>query len=79
MIAMETPAIGVHKPTISSIPPAIRSIAGIVTFRGGGSFHRLRLAGTTSAEPTTSRMSSKPVPGQPPAKVEYKRRKDTPF
>jgi hypothetical protein len=37
------------------------------------------LARTTSAEPTTTRIRSKPVPGQPPANVEYKRRKDAPF
>jgi len=79
IMAKETPTTGVHKPTISSIPPAIRSIAVMVTFMGGGSLHSVKLVGTTSAEPTTSRMSSKPVPGQPPAKVEYKRRKDTPF
>jgi hypothetical protein len=77
--AMEVPTIGVHKPTISSIPAPIKSTAGIVTFIGGRSFHSLKLVRTTSAEPTTKRMSSKPVPGQPPANVEYRRRKDTPF
>ena len=30
--AMEVPTIGVHKPTISSIPAPIKSTAGIVTF-----------------------------------------------
>ena len=73
--AIEVPTIGVHKPTISSIPAPIKSTAGIVTFIGGGSLHSLKPARTTRAEPTTKRMRSKPVPGQPPANVEYKRRK----
>jgi len=77
--AMEPPAIGVHKPTISSIPAPIKSAVGIVTFMGGRSFHSLELARTISTEPTTTRMRSKPVPGQPPANVEYKRRNNAPF
>lgn len=40
-----------------------------------GSLHRIELAPTISAEPTTKRMRSKPVPGQPPANVEYRCRK----
>jgi len=73
--AMEVPTIGVHKPAISRTPAAIKSTAGIVTFIGGGSLHSLKLARTTRVEPTTKRMRSKPVPGQPPANVEYRRRK----
>jgi hypothetical protein len=73
--AMEVPTIGVHKPTISRIPAPIKSTAGIVKFIGGRSLHSLKPARTTSAEPTTKRMRSKPVPGQPPANVEYRRRK----
>jgi len=73
--AMEVPTIGVHKPTISSIPAPIKSTAEIVTVMGGGSLHNLELARTTSTEPTTNRMRSKPVPGQPPANVEYNLRK----
>jgi len=73
--AMEVPTIGVHKPTISRIPAPIKSTAGIVKFIGGGSLHSLKPARTTSADPTTKRMRSKPVPGQPPANVEYRRRK----
>jgi hypothetical protein len=75
---MEVPAMGVHKPTINSIPAPIKSRAGIVTFIGGGSLHSLKLARTTSEEPTTKRMRSKPVPGQPPANVEYNLRKTHP-
>jgi len=76
--AMEVPTIGVHKPTTSSIPAPIKSAAGIVTFIGGGSLHSVRPARAISTEPTTTRMSSKPAPGQPPANVEYKRRKTHP-
>jgi len=75
--AMEAPAIGVHKPTMSRIPAPIKAMAGMVTFIGGGSLHSLKPARAISTEPTTRRMSSKPVPGQPPANVEYSRRKDT--
>jgi len=75
--ATEVPAMGVHKPRISSIPAPIKSTAGIHTFMAG-SAHSLKLARTINAEPTTRRMRSKPVPGQPPANVEYKRRKTSP-
>jgi len=68
--AMEVPTIGVHKPTMSRIPVPIKSTAGIVTFIGGRSLHSLKPARTISTEPTTKRMRSKPVPGQPPANVE---------
>ena len=76
--AMEVPTIGVHKPRISSIPAPIKNKAGIVTVIGGRSLHSLKLARTISAEPTTTRMRSNPAPGQPPANVEYKRRKTHP-
>jgi len=75
--AIPVPTMGVHKPAISRIPAAIRSTAGIVTFRGGGSLHSVRLARTTRAEPTTKRMRSNPAPGQPSANVEYNLRKNT--
>jgi hypothetical protein len=67
--------MGVHKPAISSIPAPIKSTAAIVTF-AGGSLDSVELARTTSAEPTTKRRRSKPVPGQPLANVEYKRRNE---
>jgi hypothetical protein len=76
--ATETPTMGVHKPAISRIPAPIERTARIVTVRGG-SVHSLELARTMSADPTTNRIRSTPMPGQPPANVEYKRRKDTPF
>jgi len=70
--------MGVHKPAISRIPAPIKSTAETVTFVGG-SPHKLELARTTSAEPTTKRMRSKPVPGKPPANVEYRRRNEATF
>jgi len=77
--AMDIPTMGVHKPTMSRIPAPIKATVGMVTFIGGGSLHRLKLARAISTEPTTTRMRSKPVPGQPPANVEYSRRNDAPF
>ena len=71
--AMEIPAIGVHKPAMRRIPAAIESMARAVT-KKGGSIHSLETARTTRAEPMTKRNNSKPVPGQPPANVEYSRR-----
>jgi len=76
--ATEAPTIGVHTPTISRTPAASKSTAGIVTLIGGRSVDSLRPARTISAEPMTARMRSKPAPGQPPANVEYKRRKTRP-
>ncbi len=43
-----------------------------------GSPHNRKPARTTSTEPTTKRIRSKPVPGQPPANVEYNRRNTHP-
>jgi len=51
----------------------------MITGIGGGSLNSVKLALTVSAEPATTRIRSKPVPGQPPANVEYRRRKDAPF
>src|SRR5215469_13030635 len=75
----EVPAMGVHKPAISRIPAPIRRMAGIITFTGGGSLNSVILAPAASAEPATTRIRSNPVPGQPPANDEYRRRKDAPF
>jgi hypothetical protein len=72
--ATEAPAMGVHKPAMSRIPAPIKSMAGSVTFIEG-STHRIDLCRTTSADPTTQRRRSNPTPGQPPANVEYRRRK----
>ena len=71
--ATNVPMMGVHKPNISKIPDPKR-IAEVIVMFSGGSRHSHRPPRTTNIEPTTRRMSSKPVPGQPPANVEYKRR-----
>src|ERR1700739_1356557 len=42
-----------------------------------GLFSNAQPAPFTKAIPTTSRIKTRPIPGQPPAKVEYKRRKWT--
>src|SRR5215469_834093 len=73
------PAIGVHKPAINRVPAASKNTAGRVTLMGGGSLQSAKPARTTSTDPTTSRIRSNPEPGQPPANVEYRRRKDAPF
>ena len=71
--------MGVHKPAINRIPAPIKRMAGIVTLIGGGSLNSVVLAPTASAEPATTRIRSNPVPGQPPANVEYRRRKGALF
>lgn len=76
--AMEAPTTGVHKPMIRRTPAPIKSTAGIVTFIGGW-IDSIKPERSTSAQPITKRMRSKPVPGQPPANVEYSRRNDPPF
>jgi len=73
--ATDVPTIGVHSPKISSIPAPIKSTAGIVTLIDGRSLHSRKLERTISTEPTTTRIRSNPEPGQPPANVEYNRRK----
>ena len=71
--------MGVHKPAINRIPAPSKRMAGIVTLIGGGSLDSVILAPAASAEPATTRIRSNPVPGQPPANDEYRRRKEAPF
>ena len=61
--------MGVHKPSIKR-NPATRRIAAVIVMFTGGSPHSRKLARTTSTQPMTKRMRSKPMPGQPPANVE---------
>ena len=77
--ATNVPATGVHSPAVRRIPHPAKNTNIVVVLIGGGSLHRVELARTISAEPTTKRMRSKPMPGQPPANVEYRRRKNAPF
>ena len=61
--------MGVHRPSIKKNPASRRIPAVIVMFSGGSPQSR-KPARTTSTDPITRRMRSKPVPGQPPANVE---------
>jgi len=72
------PTRGVHRPEMRSIPQAARN-AWVIVVLIGGSRHKVKPARATNEVPTTKRMRSKPVPGQPPANVEYRRRNSAPF
>ena len=61
--------MGVHRPSIKRIP-AIRRIVEVIVMFSGGSPHSREPARTTSMQPMTRRMSSRPMPGQPLANVE---------
>jgi hypothetical protein len=60
----------VHKPAISRIPAPIKSMAGLVILRVGGSLRNVKPACTISAEPATTRIRSNLMPGQPAENVE---------
>jgi hypothetical protein len=67
--ATAIPARGVQSPMTSSSPgPASEAKVSVACH--GGSLHSGELARTRRTEPTTRRMPSKPMPGQPPANVE---------
>jgi hypothetical protein len=68
------PTMGVHSPRTRRRPNPIES-APIIAALGGASLHGVKLPRTDNAKPTTSRRKSNPIPGQPPANVEYNRRK----
>ena len=71
--ATTAPATGVHNPAMRrSADSASEAEATIMC--NGGSLHSLGPACQRTTAPTTSRISSKPIPGQPPANVEYRRR-----
>jgi len=67
------PTMGVYRPKASKIPVASRT-TDTIAVAVGGSASRIEPAGPAKAAPTTSRIKISPSPGQPPAKVEYKRR-----
>ena len=69
--------MGVHSPGIRRIPHPTKS-AEVIVVLIGESLQGVELARTISAEPTTERMRISPMPGQPPANVEYNRRKTHP-
>jgi hypothetical protein len=66
--------MGVHRPGIRRSPMPARN-ADITVVAIGGTLHRVDPARTSNEEPRTRRMRSKPMPGRPPANVEYSRRK----
>jgi hypothetical protein len=76
--AISVPAIGVHSPGMRRTPDPTRK-ADVIAALTGGPLHSVELERTTSTEPPTRRMRSKPRPGQPPANVEYRRRNETSF
>jgi hypothetical protein len=72
--ATDAPTMGVHSPGIRRSPHPARN-TDVTIIMIGGSPHTAELARATSAAPRTRRMRSNPIPGVPPAKVEYRRRK----
>ena len=65
--ATAIPAKGVHSPATRSSPGPAKDTKVSVA---GGSPLSCQAAPTRKTEPMTRRMSSKPMPGQPPANVE---------
>ena len=75
--ASNPPASGVHRPGMRRSPHATESME-LIPAAVGGSLHNIRVVWTTTTEPPIRRMPSKPMPGNPPANVEYRRRKSNP-
>ena len=71
--ATSVPTIGVNSPMMRRIAAAARRTDKIVMGMAG-LLCRAEPALLTKANPTTRRIKMRPIPGQPPAKVEYKRR-----
>lgn len=71
--ATSVPTTGVNSPMMRKIAAAARRTDNIVMGMAG-LLGRAENALLTKANPTTSRIKMRPNPGQPPAKVEYKRR-----
>jgi hypothetical protein len=76
--ATNVPAMEVHSPGMRRTPDAMIK-AEVMVVLMGEPLHNVNLDRTTNAEPPTRRMRSKLMSGQPPANVEYRHRKDTPF
>lgn len=71
--ATSVPTIGVYNPSIRKIPAPPRRTETIA-IATGGLLSAVEPALSTKTAPATSRIVMRPTPGQPPAKVEYKRR-----
>lgn len=74
----EMPAIGVQAPAMRRIPQTATTIVAIVAWLGA-SIQNAGFARRISATQRMTRIRSRPIPGQPPANVEYKRLNDAPF
>jgi hypothetical protein len=75
--ATKAPTSGVHRPGMRRSPNPVRNaeISVVVTW---WLLHSGEFARRSNEAPRTRRMRSKPIPGQPPANVEYRRRKTHP-
>ncbi len=75
--ATTVPTIGVHNPTIRRTPAPVRR-TDTIAIAVGELLSIVETALSTKTPPTTSRIKIRPIPGQPPAKVENKRRNGRP-
>lgn len=71
--ATRVPTIGVNSPRVRRIPAVVRR-ADTIAVAAGGSLSAVEPTLSIKTVPTTTRIRMRPTPGQPPAKVEYKRR-----
>jgi hypothetical protein len=60
----QSPTIGVHRPGMRRSPNPVRN-AEIIVVVTGGLLHSAEFARSSSEAPRTTRMRSKPIPGQP--------------
>ena len=70
--ATTAPATGVHNPAMRR--SAASASDAEATMSNGGPLHSPGPARQSTTAPTTSRISSRAIPGAPPANVEYRRR-----
>jgi len=70
--ATTAPTTGVHNPAMRR--SAASASDAEATMPNGGPLHSPGPARQSTTAPTTSRISSKAIPGAPPANVEYRRR-----
>ncbi len=74
---MKLPTMGVHNPGIRRIPEKPHATNN--RRLAGRSCDGMEYARRIITEPQITRIKSKPIPGQPPANVEYRRRTDVPL
>ena len=73
--ASSVPAIGVHKPAISSIPTPTMSTSGIAVPKAGKPSNGVKPLEINTI-PGANRSRRRPIPGAPRANVEKSRRTD---